>query len=135
MFRAYDTHRETPPVASPSSPCRLGVEYGWAVGNVRVLVLCHLWQRVVRLQDGEGLAEERQGLALQQLAYQDENDHYSTKCKKYQIEILLQWIRDPVDALPDGVDREVPLVEVPAQVVKGLLAQGRAHACEFRKLY
>ncbi len=102
---------------------------------MRVLVLCHLWQRIVRLQDGEGLAEERQGLALQQLADQDENDHYSTKCKKYQIEILLQWIRDPVDALPDGVDREVPLVEVPAQVVKGLLAQGRAHACEFRKLY
>ena len=67
-----------------------------------VLVLGHLGQRVVRLQDGERLAEEVQRLVLDEL----------------------EGVGHPQHVLADGVDGEVSLVEVPAEVVQGLLLGG-----------
>ena len=45
----------------------LGVEEGGMVGDVVVFVLCHLWQGIVGLEDGQGFAEVLQCFGLEQI--------------------------------------------------------------------
>ena len=48
-------------------PAGLRVEYCGIVRDVFVLVLGHLWEGVVGLEDGQGLTEELKGLGLHDL--------------------------------------------------------------------
>lgn len=51
-----------------NSLCGFGIEDCRVVRDVAVLILGHLRQGVIRLQDGQGLAEELQCFLLEQVA-------------------------------------------------------------------